>query len=296
MRIVFVLPGSGISGGVRSTQRLASGLLERGHDVSVLYRQAPFRPRDVARNLYIRLRYRDTSEWLRSFRGRTQAYRQLTATAVGRNDVILAVGPVAARDVARIPDACGIKVENVHGTGQGPSLVLEAWRRRWPRIVVATHLQRAIEEAQCGPVAAVVPNGVDPSEYFPDCSSSDRTGVGTVWNAGRIKGPDTVLAALAQLRSSYPDLPFFMFSSQPRPRDLPSGVTFVRRPSVAVARRLYSRCRVWFCASRSEGFGLPLLEAMACGCAVVSSDCGGPGDIIRSGENGLLVTRLHNIN
>ncbi len=34
MRIAFVLPGSGISGGIRSTQRFASGLLERGHILS----------------------------------------------------------------------------------------------------------------------------------------------------------------------------------------------------------------------------------------------------------------------
>jgi UDP-D-galactose:(glucosyl)LPS alpha-1,6-D-galactosyltransferase len=41
--------------------------------------------------------------------------------------------------------------------------------------------------------------------------------------------------------------------------------------------------------SKSEGFGLVLVEALTRGVPVISTNCGGPSEIIRSGENGWLL-------
>ncbi|HVS84897.1 MAG TPA: glycosyltransferase family 1 protein [Gaiellaceae bacterium] len=70
--------------------------------------------------------------------------------------------------------------------------------------------------------------------------------------------------------------------------DLGLDGSLVELGMVAVDRlvELYSACDVFFFPSFYEGFGLPVLEAMACGAPVVASDCPALAELI--GEAGVL--------
>jgi glycosyltransferase involved in cell wall biosynthesis len=70
---------------------------------------------------------------------------------------------------------------------------------------------------------------------------------------------------------------------------LPFPATLVTAPSDEQLAELFRRATVFVFPSLFEGFGLPPLEAMACGTPVVTTACGGVSDFARDGENCLMV-------
>lgn len=289
MKIAFVIPGGG-GGGVRSIVRIATGLIEHRHRVRILYRDPPATARDRLRRMYLGIRYGQRNRWLTRFPGIATPYRRLEAHCVGRNDVLIGVGVSCVLEISELPDRCGVKVHNSRGVEPWiPEVMQAAWQLKMPRIVVGSHLVELMRRAGSMDPIFVAHNGVDRSEYFPCVDSDQRNGVGAVFHGGSVKDPAMLLEVFRRLSIARPQTPLHCFGSFPRPRQLPTRVDYVRFPSLAQAREIYSRCSVWFLTSQNEGLPNPLLEALACGCAVVSTDCGGASDIVAHDYNGFLI-------
>jgi hypothetical protein len=175
-----------------------------------------------------------------------------------------------------------------HGTEiDNWDMMLESWRLAMPTIVVSPHLTEVLKREAGKSVLGVVPNGVESSEYFP-CAESVRAGTGAILGTSYPKDPVGTMRVMRMLESRLPGTPRYLFSSA-RSHYPVGDIAFIRQPTPEQARRIYSSCKVWFLTSISEGFAMPVLEAMACGCVVVSTRCGGPESIIRDGVNGFLV-------
>ena len=139
----------------------------------------------------------------------------------------------------------------------------------------------------------VWPNWVDTREFSPPSISDEgRNGVLFVGRFSDQKNLFLLLDAIAgtgQLLTVVGDGECAT-AIQERARTLNVYVEF--RGSIAnnLLPALYRRCAVYVICSHYEGHPKTLLEAMACGCAVVGTDVPGIREIVAHEQNGLLVT------
>jgi len=289
LRISFLLRGRGNAGSTRSTMRAGNELLARGHDVRIFYRNDTSGMRNRIRNNWLKLRYGFGNDWLLKFKGSSFPYNKLNATDFSPNELIVSMCARTTFDMYKLPEDIGIKVFYCRGAElENQEQILQTWRLPFAKIVTAAHLAEMIERETNQPVVGIAPNGVNTKEYFPVTPESSRKGVSAIFGWRTCKDPAFTIKVMQMLAQRLSGVPRYLFSNGKKPNGI-EGIIFKRLPTVEQARTIFYNCKVWFLSSIEEGFGNPVLEAMACGCAVVSTDCGGPGDIIEDGVNGFLV-------
>lgn len=150
------------------------------------------------------------------------------------------------------------------------------------------------------------PNGVDTKRFFPvPQKAALRSELGIpvdkkiVLYSGRLidrKGFDLILAAWPQIYTAYPNAHLVVVGGGPEESVLAlkqlaaktgeNTITYIG-PVSNVAPYL-AASDIYLFPSRREGLPNALLEAMACGCACVSSDIGGCVDLIIPEKTGIL--------
>ena len=173
-----------------------------------------------------------------------------------------------------------------------PAEMIDAlWRLPIHSAVVSRSLYRRALDLGVPPERVhLVPNGIDISTFKVTAPIASRPArVSVLAHPAPVKGLAESVDVLKRVHAARPNVPLVAFGSHPRPASLPAYVEYYRGLSgAALVSEVYDKSSVFLCASRSEGWGFPSMEAMACGAALVSTRNGGVDDFAAEGESALL--------
>lgn len=303
MRITFVLAIADLSGGVRVVSIYADRLKRRGHDVTIVVRPpraATFREKArsaltgralpaAARTgpshldqLDVEVRYID-------------GHRPVTAADVPDADVIVATWWETAEWIESFPVSKGAKAYfiqhyEVHAN-QPVERVDRTWRLPMHKITISRWLADLARDSFGDGEVSLVPNSVDLRQFHsPPRGKQEVPTVGLMYSLVSFKGCEVSLKAVELASRSVPALKLVSFGYRdPVPElPLPAGAEFTRQPAQETLRDIYRQCDMWLFSSRSEGFGLPLLEAMACRTPVIATPAGAAPELCAGGGGKLV--------
>lgn len=223
-----------------------------------------------------------------------ECWRPVINSDIPDGDIVIATWWETAEWVNLLDQNKGAKVYFIQGHEVFPGLPIERCRAtyRLPlhKVVVSRWLQDVMRDQYGDSVVDIVQNSVDRTQFFSSARGKQPVPtVGFLYSTSALKGLDTLFSAIAMVRKKIPVLRIICFGSQ-RPASylsLPLESEFFFCPPQDQIKNLYSQCDVWITTSRSEGFNLPAIEAMACRTPVVSTKTGWPEEVI-NGKNGAL--------
>lgn len=300
MKITFVLPVVGMSGGIRVISIYADLLRKRGHSVVLV--SLPRRPPGWKTRLKSLLRGQALKnvEHPGSYLDKLdldhrviQDHRPVVDDDLPDADVVVATWWETAAWVRDLSPAKGKKAYFVqdygaHG-GQPLDAVAATWRYGLHMFTISRWL-RSLVLAQTGiDDLAIVPNSVDFTVFKALVRNKQANPtVGFIHDLRIQKGTVDILEALQRVQAKLPNMRVVCFGPHVPVEALPPGSEFYRYADDRDLPDIYSKCDVWVFASSLEGFGLPILEAMACRTPVVATPAGAAPELLTSGGGRLI--------
>jgi glycosyltransferase involved in cell wall biosynthesis len=299
MRVSFILRNLDLGGGIRVIAQYAVGLQKRGHDVYVI--SPPPAPQGRIQTWKQRI-FPGTPERRPShFDGSgvgvniLKHCRPVKAADVPIADVVIATWWETAAWIADYPANRGKKVHFVqdYEIWNGHKEKVDACLRLpLAKITISKWLESILIDQLGTSKPFWVANGIDRTMFRAVRQAKPEIPtIGLVYTTNPRKGSDIALEAIALLKAKHPKLKVVAFghAASTSNDSLSHFDDFHISPDQDTLHEIYGQCTAWVFASREEGFGLPILEAMACGTPVAATAAGAAPEIL-AGGGGVLAS------
>jgi glycosyltransferase involved in cell wall biosynthesis len=305
MRITFVLNHVNLNGGIRVIAIYAERLKARGHQVTVVARPRPVQPfKSRVKSLVkgngwpidpntLPDHFDNVDVDFRVIESR----RPIVDRDVPDGDVVIATWWETADWVNALSPSKGAKVYFVQDFGAHDSQPMDkltaSWRMPMTRISISRYITDMVKaNAPGGSEIFEVGNSVDLKQFnAPPRGKQKSPTVGTMSAHSHFKGLDIAISAAEIARQTLPDLELIGFGA-PQPavaHHWPDWINLRARVPDNELKDIYAACDAWLFPPRKEGYGLPILEAMACRTPVIATPAGAAPELIEAKGGGLLV-------
>ncbi|HEY4134062.1 MAG TPA: glycosyltransferase family 4 protein [Alphaproteobacteria bacterium] len=311
LKIAFLIPSVTAGGAERVAATLCNQWAETGHAVSLMTFEAPGASPHYQIDEKVRVRPLDL---LRQSRSMASFMAQNVRRVLRVRRELRALSPDIVVSFMPEPNVVAL----LAGVGQAWSTVVsERVHPAYVRLGRAPALMRrltyplaAVVVAQTGVIAGyierrfcvttyVIPNPIDQAKFHPPAAASSGKRR-RVLSAGRLdhqKGFDILIEAFARVAAAEPLWDLWIFGEGGLKADLTRQIESLglteRVRLAGVTTDMASELQqadLYVHASRFEGFPNAVMEALACGCAVVAADCaGGVRELLQGQAFGRLV-------
>ncbi|MGD9963435.1 MAG: glycosyltransferase [Thermoplasmata archaeon] len=314
MRVAMLTYSTRARGGVAHALKLAERLRRKGVEVT-LYSLARDDDEAAARGYY---RHVDVPfqifryEWNPDVMTRLERMIRAYATGLPTDaDLYHSQDCVGGSALARLKDSgriSGPVFRTVHHVDDFAEPRLFEFEKRAVahadhRFVVSQYWKRMLADEH-GYESVVTYNGLDADEYSD--LPARRSGQPTVLFVGGLearKGLELLVLAMASVVRRHPDAKLVAvaktgfrgvdepgwFRTLAERAGIAGHMTLLESVSDDELLQLYADCDLLALPSRNEGWGLALMEAMACSKPVVATKVGGVPELVTDGAEGLLV-------
>lgn len=274
MKITYLVTWGTLNGGLRVICEQTNRLIERGHEVKILTLKE------------------ESPDWY-PFRAEITTVPQFEGR-IPVSDITVACFAGAALAASRTTEGVPFYFiqayePRLYGDTEYRKICDASYQLPLNLLCVSSWLQKLLKDKYLRK-SYKIPNGVNFKQFrpVPPLLKSPHKKTLMAFSSVQIKGCLDGIMAFRLVKERFPELELVMFGSEPPPK-VDFSMIFFHQPSEEELAGIYSSSDIFISTSLEEGFGLPQLEAMACGVPVITTDSKGVREYAIDGKTALIV-------
>lgn len=285
MKINFIIPFTNLTGGIKVIFEYCNRLNEYGHKVNIYVPMKAYKFNNkglrgffktIKESLGNTLKRGTKVKWF-NLNCKIKLVPYITDKYIEDADICVATAWPTAYDVEKLCDSKGKKVYFIqhYEIWSGDKETVEnSYKLDLNQIVVANWLKKLMYDKFCKDSITIY-SGIDEKDFYHGDKNNDKDNltISILYHKLEWKGFQDGIEAINLVKKKYPNINVKAFGIMGGD-DIPNYIEFYENPTKMELKQIYIESDIYIFPSRNEGWGLTVIEAMACKCAVVGTNTG----------------------